>query len=307
MLSGAEGSRTPDLVVANDALYQLSYDPMKPIIEHQTPPHSIRFGRPSEIPMVRTLLLVLIALPAAAAEPTRHEWTIDGVQREGLVAIPAKPQGAPVVFAFHGHGGTARHAARTFDYQKHWPEAICVYLQGLPTPGQLTDPEGKKAGWQRTPGDQGDRDLKFFDAVLAWLKKEYQIDDKRIYCTGHSNGGGFTYLLWAKRGDVFAAVAPSAAGGAVRLQKDLKPLPVMHLAGEKDELVKFELQKINIEAVKKVNGCNTAKGESWEMKGTIYRTKDGPPVVAYIHPGTHTFPSEAPAWIVKFFQQHAKK
>ncbi len=27
VLSGAEGSRTPDLVVANDALYQLSYDP----------------------------------------------------------------------------------------------------------------------------------------------------------------------------------------------------------------------------------------------------------------------------------------
>jgi hypothetical protein len=29
---GAKGSRTPDLVIANDALYQLSYDPMKFII-----------------------------------------------------------------------------------------------------------------------------------------------------------------------------------------------------------------------------------------------------------------------------------
>ena len=27
---GAEGNRTPDLVIANDALYQLSYDPNMP-------------------------------------------------------------------------------------------------------------------------------------------------------------------------------------------------------------------------------------------------------------------------------------
>ncbi|MEI9864297.1 MAG: hypothetical protein WDN00_07025 [Limisphaerales bacterium] len=45
--------------------------------------------------------------------------------------------------------------------------------------------------------------MKFFDAVLARLKQDYKVDAKRIYCTGHSNGGGFTYLLWLARGDVF--------------------------------------------------------------------------------------------------------
>jgi polyhydroxybutyrate depolymerase len=257
--------------------------------------------------MVRALLLLLLSFPAFAAEPTRHEWTVDGVKREGLVALPVKPKGAPVVFAFHGHGGSMRNAARTFDVAKHWPDAIAVYLQGLPTPGRLTDPEGKKAGWQHSPGDQSDRDLKFFDTVFDWLKKEHSIDEKRIYSTGHSNGGGFTYLLWAKRGDVFAAVAPSAAAGAARLHKDLKPLPVMHLAGEKDELVKFEWQKATIDVIKKVNGCDTAKGESWESKATIYQSKDGPPVVAFIHAGTHAFPSDGAALIAKFFQQYAKK
>ena len=47
--------------------------------------------------------------------------------------------------------------------------------------------------------------------MLTTLKKDYRVDEKRIYATGHSNGGGFTYLLWAARGDVFAAVAPCAA------------------------------------------------------------------------------------------------
>lgn len=258
--------------------------------------------------MLRAVLIVLLAAPAFAAEPIRHEWKVGDATREGLIAAPetAKSKSSPVVFVFHGHGGTARNVVRTFDISKHWPEAICVYLQGLPTPGRLTDPEGKKAGWQGQPGDQGDRDLKFFDAVLSWLKMEYKVDEKRIYCTGHSNGGGFTYLLWAKRGDAFAAVAPSAAAGAGRLQKDLKPLPAMHLAGERDELVKFEWQKATIEVIKKVNGCD-ADGQPWGKLGTRYTSKSGPPVVAYIHPGTHAFLSEAPTQIVKFFREHAKK
>ena len=162
------------------------------------------------------MLLVLgPILPGRAADaPAQREWTVDGVVREALVyAAPrAKTEASPVVFAFHGHGGTMNNAARTFTYQILWPEAVVVYPQGLNTPGRLTDPEGKKAGWQgRVGDDQGDRDLKFFDAVLASLEHDYRVDEKRIYATGHSNGGGFTYLLWADRGGHFAAVAPCAA------------------------------------------------------------------------------------------------
>ena len=87
------------------------------------------------------------------------------------------------------------------------------------------------------PGDYDDRDLKFFDAVLARLKQDYRVDAKRIYATGHSNGGGFSYLLWLTRGDVFAAVAPCAA--VAKYAAQLKPKPAMHIAGEKDPLVKF--------------------------------------------------------------------
>src|SRR5262245_63984895 len=111
-------------------------------------------------------LLACIAL-AQDASLTRREWTIDGVQREGLLHIPAsaREKPTPVVFAFHGHGGNMRNAARTFHVHTLWPEAIAVYLQGLNTPGRLTDPEGKLPGWQHNEGDQNDRDLKLFDAV----------------------------------------------------------------------------------------------------------------------------------------------
>ena len=59
--------------------------------------------------------------------------------REALVYAPAttKTDPSPVVFAFHGHGGTMKFAATKFAYHKHWPEAIAVYMQGLKTPGTL--------------------------------------------------------------------------------------------------------------------------------------------------------------------------
>jgi polyhydroxybutyrate depolymerase len=258
---------------------------------------------------IRSVFALLALASQALAQDdslTRREWTIDGATREALLHVPpmAKTTGAPVVFVFHGHGGNMRNAARSFHIHTFWPEAIVVYPQGLNTPGRLTDPEGKLPGWQPNVGDQSDRDLKFFDAALASLKTDYKVDDRRIYSTGHSNGGGFTYLLWAARGDVFAAMAPSSAAAARQLM-DLKPKPVLHVAGEQDPLVKYEWQKATMEALRKLNGCDQ-QGTQWDKLCTLYPSKTGTPVVTMIHSGNHAFIQDAPPMIVKFFKEHAK-
>ena len=233
---------------------------------------------------ILALLLFAGTSASAADNPGRMEWKVDGVTREALVYIPpaAKTTATPVVFAFHGHSGTMKNAAEKFGYHKHWPEAIAVYMQGLNTPVMLTDPEGKRPGWQETFGDQNDRDLKFFDAVLATLKNDYQVDAKRIYATGHSNGGCFTYLLWAARGNVFAAVAPCSAMAKPEFRQHLKPMPLLHVAGENDPLVKFAWQQRTIDEVRKINGCG--EGQPWGEHCTLYPSKTGTPVVTYIHP-----------------------
>ena len=252
-----------------------------------------------------TILMALMM--TLTGDPQRMEWKVGDVVREGLVCVPGKEgTGAPpLVFGFHGHGGSMQNAARSFKIHELWPEAVVVYLQGLPTPGRLTDPEGKKAGWQHGAGEQEDRDLKFFDAVVASMKEKYKIDEKRIYSTGHSNGGAFTYLLWGSRPDLFAAIAPSAAAGT-RNMKETKPVPVLHLAGEKDNLVKYEWQVRAIAAVREFNGCEET-GKDWDKGCTIYASSKDAPVVTFIHPGGHGYPAEGPALIVKFFKEHARK
>ena len=262
--------------------------------------------------MIGLIVLLFAGTIASSAEPSlmEKEWTVDGIARKGLVHIPtaARSSVTPVVFAFHGHGGNMTQAARSFSYHALWPEAIVVYLQGLNTPGKLTDPEGKRPGWQSGKGDQDDRDLKFFDAVFASLKTDLQVDESRVYATGHSNGGSFTYLLWATRGDLFAAVAPSASIPGREL-RNLKPKPVLHVAGQNDPLVKWDWQKRTIDAVRELNGCD-AEGTEWdkagELVGTVYPSKTGTPFVSLISPDGHTFPNEAPRLITKFFKEHVK-
>ena len=252
--------------------------------------------------------LCLVGWPSVRADnvPTRREWTVDGVVRQALVYVPAqaKTNATPVIFAFHGHGGNMGLAVKSFGLHTLWPDAIVVYPQGLNTPGSLVDLEGKLPGWQHAVGGQGDRDLKFFDAMLATLHEQYRVDDKRVYATGHSNGGYFTYLLWAARGDRLAAVAPSAASG-IALLPDLKPKPVLHFAGQTDPLVKFAWQQTTMDGVRKINECG--EGQAWENEKwcTYYSSKLNAPVVTCIHPGGHVFLATAPATMVKFFKEHA--
>jgi polyhydroxybutyrate depolymerase len=259
-------------------------------------------------PLRLCLLLLLFAAATLRAQQLPaglEKLTLDagGTAREALLYTPpaAKEKPSPLVFVWHGHGGGMIQSALSFQLHRHWPEAIVVYPQGLPTPGKLTDPEGKRAGWQNAAGNQNDRDLKFYDALLTKLKADWKVDPRRIYSTGHSNGGAFTYLLWAERGATLAAVAPSAA--VMRQVEKLKPLPAMHLAGEKDPLVKYQWQQLMMTAVRRRNGC-APEGQPAGKFATLYPSPGGAPVLTYIHPGDHAFPRDAVPQIVKFLQQH---
>ena len=106
---------------------------------------STDFGDPGR----RFVLLGCVWKPDLAGqetEPTTLTLKVGDLKRTALVFAPAasESQDHPLVFAFHGHGGNAQQAAKSFDVHHLWPEAVVVYPQGIPTPGRLTDPDGKR-------------------------------------------------------------------------------------------------------------------------------------------------------------------
>jgi polyhydroxybutyrate depolymerase len=250
---------------------------------------------------------LLFALTDFSAAQTQTEtFTIDGRERQAIVYPNTKPApGAPVVFVFHGHGGTAQNVARRLRIHELWPEAVVVYLQGVPGVQGITDPEGKRNGWQKNPGEVGDRDIKFFDAALDRMQKKYKTDPNRVYVLGHSNGGRFVNVLWNSRGEKLAGLC-SAAGPGGRLIEGAAPKPVFIIAGEKDRLVPFQNQQLSIELARKLLKTDQSKAKVNGFERTEPGVK-GSELVTYIHSGGHEFPVEALPSVIKFFQRHVRR
>jgi polyhydroxybutyrate depolymerase len=277
--------------------------------------------------LVLAFVISTTALRAAAGQPTTRQWTVDGVTREAMVYVPdsarTKPttQPSPVIFFFHGRGGRMQGAAK-LAFEKAWPEAIVVYPQALRTPGLIQDVEGKQFAWQVKPQMAGDRDLKFFDAMLDSIQKDYHVDPDRIYSAGHSNGGQFTLLLWQTCADRIAAFATAGAAFApIILNPDAEdvivpvktPRPILFIAGEKDN-DHFPWQQRSIGIARRINHCGDGAGGGKPWDDDAHRTfypsedggPDGTPVLAYIHPAGHALPSDATAVITKFFKQFSR-
>jgi len=257
--------------------------------------------------MIAAWLVAVLMIPvqqesSGARKASTIEVKVGKTVREALVYEPVEkaPKPFPTVMVFHGHGGQPLGASRSMSFQKAWPEALVVFPKGVPTPGRLTDPEGKRSGWQHRVGDHGDRDLLFFDALLKELGQKRELGD--LFVTGHSNGGGFSYLLMGQRPEKIKAVAASACGGRPAPQG--KPRPVMHIAGRTGPLVLFANQSQTIEAWKTFNRCGE-EGVPWERVATRYASPLGCPVVTFIHDGDHKYPVEAVPLIVRFFKEQA--
>jgi polyhydroxybutyrate depolymerase len=273
------------------------------------------YDKPTRLALVAEDLIVnaakqLTPLPffeSGGATFQRMEWKVGDVTREALVRFPpkAKTGTAPLLFVWHGYGGTMRAAVSFLPMFAHWPDAIVVHAQGLPVSRTVGGVEVTKPGWQLEPGEFADRDVKFFDAMLDTFLREHRVDAKRVFSTGHSNGGRFTQILWAERGDKHAAVAPSGTFVEAWLDR-LTAKPCLHLAGEKDSKVPFARQLRMIDALLTINGCE-ASGEPWlplnPGSTTRYPSSQGTPLVTIIHPGGHEFPSGAAELITTFFKQ----
>jgi len=189
------------------------------------------------------LIAALSALwaPARAGERSEHTIRVDGRERSYPVWVPEghdRARAMPVVLVFHGGGGSIESMEDTSDLHNAPGAAnfIFVYAAGY---ARTYNVGGYCCG---AKARENVDDIRFVHAVLEDLGRTVRIDQRRIYATGFSNGGQFSYYLACKMGDEIAAIV--SAGGAMQPPFDqcrpARAMPVMHWAGLSDRFDPFE-------------------------------------------------------------------
>jgi polyhydroxybutyrate depolymerase len=163
---------------------------------------------------------------------------VGGLRRTYVVHLPLAytPERAyPLVLAFHGRRTTARWMARRTHLSSLADEHhfIVVYPDGYK--GQWGDGRGY------TPSErEGVDDVAFIATLIELLRTQLPLDVRRIYATGISNGGFFSFRLGCLLADKIAAIAPVAATLPANLTATPpteRPVPLLLIHGTKDRRV----------------------------------------------------------------------
>lgn len=193
------------------------------------------------------LFLIFCAAPLAFGGDFSFTLQHGGAERMYRVHVPAKydpAQPAPLLVAMHGGGGNMDLQADDRYYGQITASeregAIVVFPNG-----SSRFSSGKLATWNA--GDccagavrRGEDDVGFIRAVVADVQSRWNIDKRRVFATGISNGGMMAYRLACEASDVFTAIAPVAGTDNTRECKPSRPVSVLHIHAKDDPRVLFD-------------------------------------------------------------------
>jgi len=86
---------------------------------------------------------------------------------------------------------------------------------------------------------QGDQDTKWMVQIIDQMYTDYKIDKKRVYLSGFSMGGMFTYHSMSKIADKIAAFAPTSGTNVFGASKAMRPVPIIHPHGTNDDVLPY--------------------------------------------------------------------
>lgn len=171
-----------------------------------------------------------------------------------------KEKATPLVVLLHGLGSNPQ---QVIGYDGITAEAekrgyIVVAPYGYNSRGWYgSRGEGKTGpffGTKSDPDNLGALSQKDVMNVLDLVKKEFRIDENRVYLMGHSMGGAGTVHLAATFPDLWAALAPLAPALDERTERleAIKHLPVHLVMGDQDRLVPVAVVRKWVEAMQKL-------------------------------------------------------
>lgn len=196
------------------------------------------------------LSLLMSALPGGENPETGFlNKTIDysGAPVKYVVFVPrtySPDKAQPAILFLHGSGETGtdgwKQVAQGIGSAIQWNvdkwNYIVMFPQKPPTRG----------GWMEHE--------KLILDIVEKTKKEYKIDENRLYITGLSMGGFATWSLICKYPTMFAAAVPICGAGNPSDAAKIKDLPIWNFHGDKDPAVPIARSQEMIDALKAAGG-----------------------------------------------------
>ena len=143
---------------------------------------------------------------------------------------------APLVFALHGHSGSAPSMA-AFSGMSEIADSegfVVCYPQGLPDFGNITH-------WNANLGISNVNDIQFLTELALYLQTSLDLSSDCTYSCGYSNGGYMSYSLACAMPDVFKAIG--SVGGTMSGEAwetcEAQAVPVVHIHGTADGVVPY--------------------------------------------------------------------
>lgn len=170
---------------------------------------------------------------------------VDGMKRSYYIFLPPNynPQKSyPVLFVFHGGLRSAPNILETTgfrNYQKEY-DFILIAPNGLGRFNQetfLTWDAGNCSGYAHYLHAD---DPLFIKSILKEVSDTYNIDEKRLYLTGMSNGAMLCYKLVRTLPGVFAGIAPVSGAMNRDNPPPYKPIPVIIFHGTADMRILYD-------------------------------------------------------------------
>lgn len=189
-----------------------------------------------------------------AAQPTftlgsgdyKYEIKIGRDTRYYLAHVPSNynvNKSVPMWVAMHGGSGSAEIMRDYYGIpQKADKEGfIAVFPHGQ---ARAISPD--LATWNAGPGEccayaieHGGDDTAFIRAVVKDVEQKFNIDSRRVYINGFSNGAMKTYDLACQAADIFAAAAPVSGTERTKSCNPSRPIPIAHFHSIDDKTVQY--------------------------------------------------------------------
>jgi len=192
--------------------------------------------RRSPIYFIVTLLIVSSATTGFAQFSFDGSLFVDGVERTYILHLPTETieesVGLPLVFNLHGY--TSNAAQQQFysgmDATADANNFIVCYPEGIDNAWNIGIAGGSTAD-----------DVAFISAMIDEFSNTYQINTKRVYSCGMSNGGFMSYELACKIPEKIAAIASVTGSMVNNIDCDLNTtgMPVLQIHGTADQVVPY--------------------------------------------------------------------